>query len=360
MGASSSVREAVLSSKSVFLVLSLLLVWQVRVILLILFAGILGAVLLRSLSTVVARRMHLRPRMGLLVVLVLSALILSLSIWFRGSAIADEFAILWDRLPSALRSATDRLQQQEWGRLLIAHIGVQQILPNVFGLFWRATGMISYVVATIAVLVIALVLSIYLAAEPEAYVSGLVGLFPELRRAHIRHMLERLFETLQWWLLARFLSMIAVGVIIGTGLWLFRIPMAGTLAAVAGLLAFIPNVGPVVSALPATLLAFNIGPQRALYVVFLFWGAHILEGMLITPLLERKAVRLRPALTLSIQLVLAILAGPAGVALAAPLTLVGISLRRMLVTEHEFGEVMSLSPGSRLRENECPDMSVRV
>jgi predicted PurR-regulated permease PerM len=360
MGVTPSVRETVLSGKSVVLVVLLLLVWQVRVVLLVVFAGILGAVLLRSISTVVARRTHLHPRSGLLVVIALSALIISVSVWFRGSAIADEFAVLGDRLPSALRGAMERLQQQEWARLLMTHAGVQQVLPYISGLFWRATGMIWYTAGTIGALVIALVLSIYLAAEPDAYLSGLVGLFPRSKRPHIKEMLDSLFETLQWWLLARFFSMIAVGVIIGAGLWLLEVPMAGTLAAVAGLLTFVPNIGPVISALPAILFAFNVGPQRAVYVALLFWGAHILEGMLITPLLERKAVRLRPALTLSVQLVLAILTGPAGVTLAAPLTLVGISLRRMLVTEHEFGDLISVSPGSRLRERECADTGVKV
>src|SRR5262249_17385904 len=100
--------------------------------------------------------------------------------------------------------------------------------------------------------------------------------------------------------------------------WLASIecPDGCTLGLLAALLTFIPNVGPVLSAIPPILLAFTVSPRHAFFVVLLFGGVHAMEGLLITPIAERTLVRLPPGLTLSVQLVLAFVAGGLGVALA--------------------------------------------
>ena len=118
--------------------------------------------------------------------------------------------------------------------------------------------------------------------------------------------------------------MIAVGIIVTVGLWTLGVPLAGTLGIIAALLTFIPNVGPIVSVVPAVLLAVVISPIKGFLVILLYLLVHFLEGNIITPLLQRQIVRLPPALTMTAQLLLAVVAGPLGLALAAPLTAVAI------------------------------------
>lgn len=120
--------------------------------------------------------------------------------------------------------------------------------------------------------------------------------------------------------------MIIVGLLVFVGLLALRVPLAGSLGILAGLLTFVPNVGPVLSAIPPILLAFAINPSRAILVILLFWAVHALEGFLITPIANKAAVNLPPGLTLSLQLILAFVAGTLGVALAAPLTIVLVVL----------------------------------
>jgi predicted PurR-regulated permease PerM len=342
-----SAKSAFFGGRYLVLTLLLLLVWQVRIVLLVIFVGVLGAVLLRSVSDWTGRKLKLGSRSALVLVLLLGSVAVLSGIWFRGAALADQFATFGERMPAALQAATTRLRQDEWGRWLLSHFGNVQIVPGLAEIFWRATGMISSGVVAFTALVIAFVLSVYVAAEPAVYVSHLLEVVPQSMRMQIQHILDRLFDTLQWWLLARFLSMIAVALIVGIGLWSLGVPMAGTLAVIAGLFTFVPNIGPVISAVPAGLLAFNASPQKALYVVLLFWGAHILEGLVITPLFEKKAVKLPPALTLSMQLILAILAGAAGVALAAPLTLVGLVVTRELGQREQAAAPIRVSPTQR-------------
>lgn len=123
----------------------------------------------------------------------------------------------------------------------------------------------------------------------------------------------------------------AVGTLVALGLWALGVPLAGTLGIIAAQMTFIPNVGPIVSVVPAALLAVAISPGKGLLTVLLFMLVHFLEGNIITPLLQRKIVRLPPALTLKAQLLLAVIAGPLGLALAAPLTAAALGVFQVLL-----------------------------
>ncbi len=138
-------------------------------------------------------------------------------------------------------------------------------------------------------------------------------------------------RNLRWWLLAQTLSMAAVGILVTLGLWALGVPLAGTLGIIAALMTFIPNLGPILSVVPAALLAVAISPGKGLLTILLFVVVHFLEGNIITPLLQRQIVRLPPALTLTVQLLLAVIAGPLGVALAAPITAVALGVFKVLL-----------------------------
>jgi predicted PurR-regulated permease PerM len=114
--------------------------------------------------------------------------------------------------------------------------------------------------------------------------------------------------------------MVAVGLLVSIGLWILGIPLWGTLGIITAALTFIPNAGPILSAIPAGLLAFAISPSKGLLTILLFFVVHFIEGNFVTPLAERQIVKLPPGLTLAVQLFLASVAGVLGVALAAPLT----------------------------------------
>lgn len=133
------------------------------------------------------------------------------------------------------------------------------------------------------------------------------------------------------WLFAQMLSMAAIGVLVTIGLWLIGVPLAGTLGIIAALLTFIPNIGPILSVVPAALLALAISPGKGLLTLLLFMVVHFLEGNIITPLLQRKIVRLPPALTLIAQLLLTVIAGPLDLALAAPLTAATLGIFQVLL-----------------------------
>jgi predicted PurR-regulated permease PerM len=110
------------------------------------------------------------------------------------------------------------------------------------------------------------------------------------------------------------------------------------LISLAGLLNFVPNFGPVIAALPAVLIAFLQGPQHALYVALLYVTVQMLDGYLLTPLVDRRGVELPPALTISAQVLLGLLFGFVGLLVASPLAATVMLLVKMLYIEDVLGD----------------------
>jgi predicted PurR-regulated permease PerM len=103
-------------------------------------------------------------------------------------------------------------------------------------------------------------------------------------------------------------------------------------------LTFIPNIGPVLSVIPAALLALSQDPIKALYVVILYIIVQIIESNLITPMIERNTIKLPPALTITLQLILSVFVGGLGLVLATPLVAAGMVLVQMLYIEDVLGD----------------------
>jgi predicted PurR-regulated permease PerM len=124
------------------------------------------------------------------------------------------------------------------------------------------------------------------------------------------------------------MAMTVVGVLTWLGLWLIGVPLAVVLGLIAALLAFIPNIGPIIAAVPAVLLALSEGPTTALLVVGVYVAVQSLESYVITPLIQQEQVSLPPALIISMQLLMGVLFGILGLALATPMAALGLTLIR--------------------------------
>jgi predicted PurR-regulated permease PerM len=134
------------------------------------------------------------------------------------------------------------------------------------------------------------------------------------------------------------LSMLSVGIFISVGLTMLGVPLGLILGIIAGLLDFIPYVGPIIAGVPAVLIALSMGPDMALYVILLFLVVQTIEEYILQPLVEARAVELPPALTIVTQLIFGMLMGFAGVALATPLTATLMVLVNMLYIEYILGD----------------------
>lgn len=306
--------------------------WESRIILLVLFAGCLGALILATLTSWLEMWFHIRRAFAFTLVLLGICVAVGLGVWLRGPALVEQFSELQTDIPDAANSVLSYLRQFGGGRWLLDQATDAAQLSRWLSYVASGIGGAMVVtVSTVACILLVLLSSLYLAAEPEFYLSGIRRILPPNVLVQVEACLYGAIRTLRFWLISRLVSMTAIGLLVATGLLLLAVPLAGTLGLIAALLTFVPNLGPFLSALPAVLLAFAISPMKGLLTVVLFCLAHFIEGNLVTPLAERRIVKLPPFLTLSVQLLLAPATGALGVALAAPLLAATLGILRVLL-----------------------------
>ena len=324
--------------------LGLTFLWIGRVIFLLLFASVVGAVFLTAISNWIHERLKVSEGLSLTLFLLGSVAVLGLGIWMQGPNVVQQFALLEVELPNAARHLLAEVATHQWGQWLLRQSPDPEQLSNGFSFaLTRIGGIVVSSATVVAGLVIVLSLSIYFAAEPGMYFHGIRRATPARHRAKLDECAVSVRKILRFWVLAKLISMGMVGILITMGLALVGIPLAGSLGMIAAAMTFIPNVGPIISVLPAILLALAISPAKGLLTLLVFAIVFTLEGYLVTPLLERNIVRLPPALTLTMQLLLAAIAEPVGVALAAPLAAAGLGVLAVLVPEErDMGVVEDL------------------
>ncbi len=329
---------------SVVAILLLWLTWTARYVLLLLFASCIGALILSTFTNWLRSWIPMRRGIAFAIIISIICLMTVLLIWTRGSLLLQQLGDLQSSIPSALRQIHSRLLSETWGRWFLVQIedseqlalGASFVLSGIRGAMYL-TG------AAVAAMFLVTVSSLYFGAEPDLYLRGIRRIVPEAYRSIFEECLTSLTKTIRAWLLARLLSMAVIGMLISCGLFLIGVPLAGTLGIIAALLTFVPNIGPILSVVPAALLAFAISPTKGFIAILLFCSAHFLEGNLISPLADRGIVKLPPSLTLSVQLLLGSIAGALGVALAAPLTAVTLSILGVVLPPQKSQPTQSAS-----------------
>ena len=310
-------------------------------VVLLIFAAALLAIFLRGLAEIAGRFVKLSDgRLVLLVTVILFA-ILAIAVSLLAPSVAEQVQHLRDELPRSAQATANYISQFGWGRALIEQLpsfdDVRQYV-NPATLLSGVGGFFSSTVGILGNALMACLLAVYFASEPGLYIRGLIKLFPKSRRHRATQVAASVGETLRWWLIGKAGSMIFIGVLTWIGLSILGIPLALTLGLIAGLLSFIPNFGPIMSAVPALLLAFIESPITALYVLLLYIGVQLVESNIVTPLIERETVELPPALTIIFQLALAVMVGGLGLILATPLLAVIMVIIQMVYIQDILGD----------------------
>ena len=149
--------------------------------------------------------------------------------------------------------------------------------------------------------------------------SDLLFMAPARHRARATIIVDRIGETLERWLIAQIITMFAVFLVTWIGLTLIGIQSSFILGIQAGLLAFIPTVGALVAGLIVVLASLASGWVAAASALALFVGVHALESYVLTPIIQRQALDIPPATLFAFQILLGVVFGIWGLALALPL-----------------------------------------
>ena len=192
--------------------------------------------------------------------------------------------------------------------------------------------------AAIAGLLLIVFMAIYIASDPDTYHRGLIALFPKRHRARAGEIFSAIADVLRKWLVTQLIAMGVIFAVTTTVLLILGVKAAFALGVLAGLLEFVPTVGPILSAVPAIAMGFLDSPEKALYVAIAYIGIQFIENHLLIPLLMKGGMDLPPALTILAQALMALLFGFLGLMCAVPLLAAGMVAVKMLYIERVIGE----------------------
>jgi predicted PurR-regulated permease PerM len=235
---------------------------------------------------------------------------------FAGQSIANQA----EELRTVLTAQANRVLG--WGNSLgIVQGGaaVSQLGGQLMGTLGRLSSALSSALGALTSFVMILVIGIFIAVEPRLYERGFAWMLPMRSRDRFYRTASRMGFTLRRLMAGRLIGMAVEGFGTWILLWAGNVPMAALLGILTGLLAFIPNIGAIVSGVLIVLAGFSVGTDEGLWAIGVYVVVQVVDGYLIVPYVARKTVDLAPALVLGAQLLFGALFGLMGLALADPI-----------------------------------------
>jgi predicted PurR-regulated permease PerM len=229
--------------------------------------------------------------------------------------------------PRIVAGVNDLLDLIPGGRDLVADFDIagqlSGIVSQVFGVvgqavfvFQRVIGLLSGLLDVLMILLLAL----YITTDGPWIARYLRAFLPADRHAQASRITSRIFVRLGGWVSGQILLCVIIGTVSWIGLTLIGVPYAVVLALIAGIMEAVPNVGPIIAAVPAVIVAALYSPWQALFVAILYLLIQQLENYVIVPRVMSKAVELHPLAVLLALMVGGELMGVLGAVLAVPVT----------------------------------------
>jgi predicted PurR-regulated permease PerM len=284
--------------------------------LLLVFAALVLAAMLDGGTRLLGRILPIPRGWRLLLTCLLVAAFLAWTIYFAGSQIAGQF--------EALRLVVEKQLARlfDWAHMhgvLPKSSGGEAITSEIMGSFDRLTSWVGSALGAISSMAMIIVLGLFIAAEPRLYERGVAWLLPMERRADFYATSARMGYTMRRLMFGRLIGMGVEGFGTGIALWLAGVPMAALLGVLTGLLAFLPNIGSIISGILIILVGFSAGFDTGIWGIIIYVSVQVIDGNIIVPWVARRSVDLAPALVLGAQLLFGTLFGILGLALADPI-----------------------------------------
>lgn len=315
-----------------------LFLWRIVDVVLLAFGAVLLAVLLRRFADWIGRRLRLSRGWALVLAVIVLVVVIGGSVWFFGREVSAQVDLLARILPEAWSNVRDRLQAHAWGRGLVEQIQSLDFRTLSEGVLNNVTSAVMAAVGVIGNLLLLVAGGVYLAVQPRLYRDGVVMLVPRGAERRTRDALDATGEALSQWLKGQVIAMATIGALTTLGLWVLGVPSALALGLFAGLAEFVPLIGPIISAIPALLVASSVGLDTTLYVLGLYVLVQQIEENVVTPLVQRRLNAIPPALALFAVVAMSLAFGPLGMLLAAPLTVVLFVMVRRLYVQDALGK----------------------
>ena len=318
----------------------LLFTWYFAATLFLIFAGMLLGVALNAMTELLGRVVRLAHPLRLTIVCLVLASLLSGVIFLGGATIAQQAAVLSNTIKSQLVSVKGFLEKNgidtSYFDLGNSNASADLSTPATPGaathnlpsagaiassggaIVSQTLKLLLGTVSAVGNFFIVLFLGLTFAAQPSVYRKGLLFIVPARYRVRAAVIVDRIGETLERWLIAQIVTMAVVFLVTWIGLAMIGVQSSFILGIQAGLLTFIPTVGPLVAGLIVVLASLASGWVAAASAFVLFLGVHALESYILTPILQRQALDIPPATLFAFQILLGVVFGIWGLALALP------------------------------------------
>ena len=301
----------------VSVILSVVLIYVLAQPLFLIFGGLVLAAMLDGGARLLGRILPIGrgKRIAIVAVLVFAFLLGVLS--YAGLTLVSEFQALKDLVITQVTRV--QAYAGSLGMLPKGGIDVGAIGKQLMGSIGTVTSVLGSALGAISSLAMIVVLGLFFASEPRIYERGLGWLIPHDKRADFFQTSTDMAQTLRRLMAGRLLGMAVEGVFVSIALWLVGVPFALLLGLITGILAFLPNIGAIVSGILIVLVGFSQGTHVGAFAAGVYVAVQMLDGYLIVPMVARRSVDLPPALVLGMQLLLGALFGLLGLMFADPL-----------------------------------------
>ncbi|QJD95741.1 AI-2E family transporter [Mucilaginibacter robiniae] len=310
----------------------LLLFKAIVSIILLTLASALLAIYFYGFTGLLQRYLHLPAKVSLIVSVTLNLLLLVGFFWFAGSRLESQITQLSDTLPSTIQHAQSQLQQSALGSKVLDYI-------NSSGTGGKTSAFVRHFFSSsfgaLSDLYLIILITMFFVASPMMYKRGVVHLLPETAKDKGDELLDQLGDVLKKWIKGQIIGFFFIAVFTGLGLWALGLPLVFTLALIAGFLNFVPNFGPIIAVIPATLLGLMQGPTTALLTFGLYTLVQVIQSAVTQPIIQKRMISMPPVLTVVAQVAMGALTGFWGVLLATPIVAIGMTLVQELYVKKQ-------------------------
>jgi predicted PurR-regulated permease PerM len=306
----------------------------------LIIGGAVFAVLLDGGTRLLGRYLPIPRAWRLLIVILLGFGFIGWVGWFAGTTIGEQFENLREVVSQQFARLVETIEDMG----LVPQGQRTDFASQVMGSVGRLTTAVGSAIGALTGVIMMMVIGMFLAAEPRLYDRGIAWMLPLRHRQGFYAIAERVGFTLRRLLAGRLVGMIFEGVFTYLMLWVGGVPMAALLGLVTGVLAFIPNIGAIVSGVLMVAVGFSAGFDKGLYAIFVYFFVQNIDGYLVVPYIARRTVDLAPALVLAFQLLMGVLFGILGVLFADPI-LATLKVALLEMSERSEAKVVKKPPG---------------
>lgn len=284
--------------------------------LLVIFGALVFAAMLDGGARLLGRILPIGRSWRVGIVLLLTVAFAAWLVRFAGSQIADQAAQFPALVTEQLGRAVAWLRSKG---IAISQGDIQNMAGSLMSGVGTVTRAIGGVFGALTTLALIGIIGIYLAIDPRPYERGLSWMVAEDKRDVLAEYLDHMAYNMRRLLAGRLLGMVAEGFFTYIALSIVGVPMAALLGLITGILAFIPNIGAIVSGVLMTLVGFSVSTEVGLWTIGIYFAVQNFDGYVLVPMIAKKTVDLAPALVLGFQLIMGVLFGVLGLTFADPM-----------------------------------------